>query len=110
MYLLMLFLSGLMYHGILRGILLRLTLRANCQIRALRPVFDSKNAMPNSDAEKLVWLNTTDSDRLNRRVLGSLSGNALKKAQKLVSQNSGTNISGEYGSLLVSEEDFRRII
>jgi hypothetical protein len=83
---------------------------ANCQIRALRPVFDSKNAMPNSDAEKLVWRNTTDSDRLNRRILGSLSGNALKKAQKLVSKNGGTNISGEYGSLLVSEEDFRRII
>ena len=83
---------------------------ANCQIRALRPVFDSKNAMPNSGAEKLVWWNTTDSDRLNRRVLGSLSGKALKKAQKLVSENGGTNISGEYGSLLVSEEDFRRII
>jgi hypothetical protein len=66
--------------------------------------------MPNSGVEKLVWCrNTTDSDRLNRRVLGSLSGNALKKAQKLVSENGGTN-SGEYGSLLVSEEDFRRII
>ena len=83
---------------------------ANCQIRALRPVFDSKNAMPNSDAEKLVWLNTTDSDRLNRRVLGSLSGKALKNAQKLVSKNGGINISGEYGSLLVSEEDFIRTI
>jgi hypothetical protein len=57
---------------------------ANCQIRALRPVFDSKNAMPNSGAEKLVWWNTTDSDRLNRRVLGSLGGKALKEAQKLV--------------------------
>jgi hypothetical protein len=82
----------------------------NCQIRALRPVFDSKNAMPNSGAEKLVWWNTTDSDRLNRRVLGSLSGKALKNAQKLVSKNGGINISGEYGSLLVSEEDFIRTI
>jgi hypothetical protein len=27
---------------------------AKCQFRALRPVFDSKNAMPNSGAEKLV--------------------------------------------------------
>ena len=43
---------------------------ANCRIRALRPVFDCKNAMPDSDVEKLVWWrNTTDSDRLNRRVL-----------------------------------------
>jgi hypothetical protein len=83
----------------------------NCRIRALRPVFDSKNAMPNSGAEKLVWWrNTTDSDRLNRRVLGSLSSKALKKAQKLVSENGGINISGEYGSLLVSEEDFIRTI
>jgi hypothetical protein len=84
---------------------------ANCQIRALRPVFDSKNAMPNSGAEKLVWWrNTTDSDRLNRRVLGCLCGKALKNAQKLVSKNGGINISGEYGSLLVSEEDFIRTI
>ena len=83
---------------------------ANCRIRALRPVFDSKNAMPNSGTEKLVWWNTTNSDRLNRRVLGSLSGKALKKAQKLVSKNGGINISGEYGSLLVSEEDFLRTI
>jgi hypothetical protein len=28
---------------------------SNCRIRALRPVFDSTNAMPNSDVEKLVW-------------------------------------------------------
>jgi hypothetical protein len=83
---------------------------ANCQIRALRPVFDSKNAMPNSGAEKLVWWNTTDSDRLNRRVLGCLCGKSLKNAQKLVSKNGGINISGEYGSLLVSEEDFIRTI
>jgi hypothetical protein len=84
---------------------------SNCRIRALRPVFDSKNAMPNSDVEKLVWWqNTTDSDRLNRRVLGSLCGKALKKAQKLVSENGRINISGEYGSLLVSQEDFIRII
>ena len=84
----------------------------NCQIRALRPVFDSTNPMPNSDAEKLVWWrNTTDSDRLNRRVLGSLrQGFFLKNAQKLVSKNVGINISGEYGTLLVSEEDFIRII
>jgi hypothetical protein len=84
---------------------------ANCRIRALRSVFDFTNAMPNSDVEKLVWWrNTMDSDRLNRRVLGSLSGKALKNAQELVSKNGEINISGEYGSLLVSEEDFVRII
>jgi hypothetical protein len=83
----------------------------NCQIRALRPVFDSTNPMPNSDVEKLVWWrNTTDSDRLNRRVLGSLRQGFLKNAQKLVSKNVGINSSGEYGTLLVSEEDFIRII
>src|SRR3954471_9014433 len=84
---------------------------SNCRIRALRPVFDSTNAMPNSDVEKLVWWqNTTDSDRLNRRVLGSLCGKALKNAQELVSKNGGININGEYGSLFVSEEDFVRMI
>ena len=84
---------------------------SNCRIRALKPVFDSTNAMPNSDVEKPAWWrNTTDSDRLNRRVLGSLCGKPLKKAQELVSKNGGINISGEYGSLLVSQEDFIRVI
>jgi len=35
-----------------------------------------------------------------------LKGQALKKAEKLVNENGGINIPGEYGSLEIDEKDF----
>jgi hypothetical protein len=80
---------------------------ANCQIRALKPKDEYQTMlMPNTDTEKLVWWNSVDPGRLNNRLYGTLKGQALKKAEKLVNENGGINSSGEYGSLEIDEKDF----
>jgi hypothetical protein len=42
----------------------------------------------------------------NESRFGTLNGKALKKAERLVNQNGGINISGQYGSIEINEEDF----
>lgn len=45
-------------------------------------------------------------ERLDSRTFGKLKGAALKQAYKVVRDNGGLDISGEYGSLEVSDKDF----
>jgi hypothetical protein len=45
------------------------------QLRALRPVYDVQNAMPNSEPEKSEWLKThINTDRIQKRIIGNLGG------------------------------------
>ena len=78
----------------------------NCQIRAAKPTADIHNAMPNDDARKKIWWDNVDLARINNTKYGTLSGNALKKARRIVNQNGGINISGEYGSIEIDEKEF----
>ena len=48
-------------------------------LMALKP--DIQILTPNTDAEKIIWWGTVDLQRLNKRVAGTLKGNALKKAE-----------------------------
>ncbi len=80
---------------------------ADNQIRALKPKDEYQTMlMPNTDTEKLLWWNSVDPGRLNNRLYGTLKGQALKKAQKLVDSQGSISTSGEYGSIEISEEDF----
>ena len=76
---------------------------ANCHIFALKP--EIQIPMPDTDAEKIIWWGTVDLQRLNKRVAGTLKGNALKKAEKIVDKYGMINMSGEYGSIEVNEDD-----
>ena len=67
---------------------------ANCQIRAAKPV-DQSNFMPNTDDAKVLWFELAPASRLNNRIYGTLKGRGLKKAQKLINENGGINISAE---------------
>jgi hypothetical protein len=78
---------------------------ANCQIRAARPKHQHI-PMPTLEAEKFLFWNTVDLKRLNERDYGTLRGNALIKARQLVNREGRINISGEYGSIKISESDF----
>jgi hypothetical protein len=86
----------------------------NLQIRAFRPEPEIQTAaatattaaMPNDDAGKMVFWNSVEPNRLNKRQLGYLKGKALRKAERIVDKNGGINISGEYGSIEVDEQDF----
>jgi hypothetical protein len=44
--------------------------------------------------------------RLQDRIYGRLKGAALKEAFKIVRDNGGLDIQGEYGSLEISDKDF----
>lgn len=46
------------------------------------------------------------SERLDNRVFGKLKRGALKQAFRIVRDNGGLDISGEYGSLEVRDKDF----
>jgi hypothetical protein len=46
------------------------------------------------------------SDRLQNRVYGRLKGKALKQAFKVVRDNGGLDIAGEYGSLEIDDKVF----
>jgi hypothetical protein len=89
------------------------------QLRALRPVYDVQNAMPNSEPEKSKWLKTyANTDRIQKRIVGNLGKGSLSKAQRLVNyqnnntENNNNNNNGikECGSILAYEEDFVRLI
>ena len=78
---------------------------SNLSFRAAKPD-NQKLPIPNDDIGKTIFFNTVDSDRLNKRVFGSLKGKALSEASKIVHKYGGINISGIYGSISVSEKDF----
>jgi hypothetical protein len=95
----------------------------NSQIRALRPVYDTKNPIPHTEPEKSNWLKTyANTDRMQKRILGNLGKVSLSKAQRLVNtyyyslSSSNDNNNGhhsgviEIGSILAYEEDFIRLI
>ena len=46
-------------------------------------------------------------ERLQNRVYGRFKGAALKEAFKVARDNGGLDISGEYGSLETSDDDFK---
>jgi hypothetical protein len=46
-------------------------------------------------------------ERLQRRVFGRLKGAALKEVYRIVGDNGGLDISGEYGSLEINDDDFK---
>ena len=46
------------------------------------------------------------SDRLNKRVMSTLRGAALKKAKRMINRNGSLNLSGIYGSIEIDENDF----
>ena len=62
-------------------------------LMALKP--DIQILTPNTDAEKIIWWGTVDLQRLNKRVAGTLKGNALKKAEKIVDKYWMINMSDE---------------
>jgi hypothetical protein len=76
----------------------------NCTIRAAKPI-DQTLVMPN-DAGKYIFWNNVNLDRVNKRQYGSLKGNGLRKAQKIVDKYGTINISGHYGSIEIDEKDF----
>jgi hypothetical protein len=44
-------------------------------------------------------------ERFNETRFETLNGKALKKVERLVNQNGSINISGQYGSIEINEED-----
>ena len=52
------------------------------------------------------WTGSCLEGRLQDRIYGRLKGAALKEAFKIVRDNGGLDIQGEYGSLEISDKDF----
>ena len=46
------------------------------------------------------------SNRLNKRVTGTLKGEGLRKAKNVIDRNGSLNMSGIYGSIEIDERDF----
>ncbi|MFL6412019.1 MAG: hypothetical protein ACJ71K_12370 [Nitrososphaeraceae archaeon] len=61
----------------------------NCQIRSFRP--EIQTPMPNDDLRKMLFWNSSEPDRLNKRQLGHLRGRALRKAERIVDKYGGIN-------------------
>ena len=76
----------------------------NCQIRAFKP--EIQVPLRNSDVEQMLFWKGAPSDRLNKRVMGTLRGAALKKAKRMINRNGSLNLSGIYGSIEIDESDF----
>jgi hypothetical protein len=53
----------------------------------------------------LFWKGSP-SERLNKRVMGTLKGAALRKAKRVIDRNDSLNMSGIYGSIVIDETDF----
>lgn len=51
----------------------------NCQVRAFKP--EIQIPLCNSDVEQMLFWKGAPSDRLNKRIAGTLKGAALRKAQ-----------------------------
>jgi hypothetical protein len=76
----------------------------NCQIRAFKP--EIQVPLRNSDLEQMLFWKGAPSDRLNKRVMGTLRGAALSKANRVINRNGSLNLSGIYGSIEIDESDF----
>jgi len=76
----------------------------NRSILAFKP--EIQTMMPTQEPQKNLFLNTEESDRLNKGEIGHLNRNALKEAEKIVNKEGGIEISGWYGSILIDENDF----
>ena len=76
----------------------------NCQIRAFKP--EIHVPLRNSDVEQMLFWKGSPSDRLNKRVMGTLKGAGLRKAKKVIDRNGSLNMSGIYGSIEIDETDF----
>ena len=76
----------------------------NFQIRAFKP--DIQVPLRNSDVEQMLFWKGAPSDRLNKRVRGTLKGAGLRKAKKVIDRNGSLNMSGIYGSIEIDENDF----
>jgi hypothetical protein len=76
----------------------------NCQIRAFKP--EIQVPLPNSDVEQMLFWKGASSDRLNKRVMGTLKGAGLRKAKRVIDRNRSLNMSGIYGSIEIDETDF----
>ena len=76
----------------------------NCQIRAFKP--EIQVPLSNSDVEQILFWKAAPSDRLNKRVMGALKGEGLRKAKKVIDRNGSLNMSGIYGSIEIDETDF----
>ncbi|MGA7897658.1 MAG: hypothetical protein WCA39_02220 [Nitrososphaeraceae archaeon] len=53
----------------------------------------------------LFWKGSP-SERLNKRVMGTLKGAGLRKAKRVIDRNGSLNMSGIYGSIVIDETDF----
>jgi hypothetical protein len=76
----------------------------NCQIRAFKP--EIQVPLSNSDVEQILFWKAAPSDRLNKRVMGTLKGEGLRKAKKVIDRNGSLNMSGIYGSIEIDKTDF----
>ena len=76
----------------------------NFQIRAFKP--DIQVPLRNSDVEQMLFWKGAPSDRLNKRVMGTLKGAGLRKAKKVIDRNGSLNMSGIYGSIEIDETEF----
>jgi len=76
----------------------------NCPIRAFKP--EIQVPLCNSDVEQMLFWKGASPGRLNKRVMGTLRGAALKKAKRLINRNGSLNLCGIYGSLEIDESDF----
>ena len=76
----------------------------NCQIRAFKP--EIQVPLRNSDVEQILFWKCAPSDRLNKRIMGTLKGAGLRKAKKVINRNGSLNMSGIYGSIEIDEIDF----
>ena len=76
----------------------------NCQIRAFKP--EIQVPLRNLDVEQMLFWKDAPSDRLNKRVIGTLKGAGLTKARRVIDRNGSLNMSGIYGSIEIDENDF----
>ena len=52
----------------------------------------------------LFWKGSP-SERLNKRVMGTVKGSALRKAKRVIDMNGSLNMSGIYGSIVIDVSD-----
>lgn len=77
---------------------------SNCKIIAFKP--EIQTLMPNDDVGKNLFWNTVEIERLDKRAMGELKGNGLKKAQEIVNKYGSITTTGIYGSIEIEENDF----
>ena len=75
----------------------------NGHIRAFKP--EIQIPMGNPDVEKMFFWNIVPSDRLNKRVMGTLKWAAPRKAKRVIDRNGALNMSGIYGSIEINERE-----